>query len=135
MARIFLDSGVLLEAGRGTAARQEPALALLEDPEQTFLTSPFVHLETVPKARYNRRQQEAQFYEEYFARAEWTRDLSAILEHGIEIADRDGVGPMDALHVAAAALLKADELVTVEKPRKSIYRARAVQVRYLYSRR
>ncbi len=42
---------------------------------------------------------------------------------------------MDALHVAAAALLKADELVTVEKPRKSIYRARAVRVRYLYGRR
>lgn len=71
-------------------------------------------------------------YEKYFANAEWTRDLPAILEHGVDIADRHGVGPMDALHVAAAALLKADELVTVEKPDKSIHRARSVRVRYLY---
>ena len=85
-------------------------------------------------ARYNRRPTEEAFYEEYFARAEWTRDLPAILEQGIRIADHDGVGPMDALHVAAAAILKADEVVTIEKPGKSIYRARGVRVRYLYRR-
>ena len=66
-------------------ARQEPALALLEDPQHTLLTSPFVFLETVPKARHHGRQKEVEFYEEYFARAEWTRDLSTILQHGIEM--------------------------------------------------
>jgi len=40
---------------------------------------------------------------------------------------------MDALHVAAAKLLKADELVTVEEPGKSIYRAEAFES-YLYRR-
>ena len=132
MARIFVDSGVLVDAAGGTGAQPEAALALLEEPEHTFLTSPFVYLETLPKARYNRRRAEVALYEKYFANAAWTRDLAAILEQGIDIADRDGAGPMDALHVAAAELLKADELVTVEKPGKSIYRARAVRVRYLY---
>src|SRR5713226_3834689 len=119
MARIFLDSGVLLEGGRGTGARQEAALALLEDPEQTFLTSPFVYLETVPKASHYGRLKEVEFYEQYFARAE-SHDLFAIFERGLDVIDRYGVGPMDALHVAAAELLNADELVTVEKPDKSI---------------
>ncbi len=123
MARIFVDSGVLVDAAGGTDAQPEAALALLEDPEHTFLTSPFVYLETLPKARYNCRATEVAFYEKFFANAEWTHDLNAIVEHGIEIADRFGVGPMDALHVAAAALLNADELVTVEKPGKSIHRA------------
>src|SRR5712692_6065476 len=134
MARIFLDSGVLLEGGRGTGARQEAALAVLGDPEQTFLTSPFVYLETVPKARHYGRLKEVEFYEQYFARAESARDLPAIFERGLDVIDRYGVGPMDALHVAAAELLNADELVTVEKPDKSIYRARTVRVSYLYRR-
>ena len=135
MARIFVDSGVLVDAAGGRGTQPEAALALLEDPKHTLLTSPFVYLETRPKARYNRRSAEVAFYEKYFANAEWTRDWDAIFQQGIAIADRDGVGPMDSLHVAAAGLLQADELVTVEKPRKSIYRARTVRVRYLYHRR
>ena len=134
MARIFVDSGVLLDAVHGIGGKREAALAFLEDPEHTFLTSPFVYLETLPKARYNRRPVEVAFYEKYFSSAAWTSDVQAILAQGIDIADREGVGPMDALHVAAAAILKADELVTVEKPAKSIHRARAVRVVYLYRR-
>ena len=41
MARIFVDSGVLLDAVHGIGAKREAALAFLEDPEHTFLTSPF----------------------------------------------------------------------------------------------
>ena len=134
MARIFVDTGVLVDAVRGPIALRETTVAFLEDSQHTFLTSPFVYLETLPKARYNRRPTEVAFYEKYFANAIWLRDLAAIFEQGIQIANHDGVGPMDALHVAAAALLKADELVTIEKPGKSIYRARTVRVRYLYRR-
>jgi hypothetical protein len=35
---------------------------------------------------------------------------------------------MDALHVAAAAGLGASELVTIEKPTRSIHRARSIKV-------
>jgi hypothetical protein len=35
---------------------------------------------------------------------------------------------MDALHVAAAASVEADELATSEKPSRSIHRARSVKV-------
>jgi hypothetical protein len=42
---------------------------------------------------------------------------------------------MDALHVAAAHLLNADEFLTTEKLDRSIHRTRAVQVRYAYEPR
>jgi hypothetical protein len=43
-----------------------------------------------------------------------------------------GLAAMDALHVAAAFLLKADEFITTEKPGKPTYRTTLVKVRWLY---
>ncbi len=43
-----------------------------------------------------------------------------------------GLGALDALHVAAAYLLQADELITTERTVKPIYRTSLVQVVYLY---
>jgi hypothetical protein len=43
-------------------------------------------------------------------------------------ASSHGVEAMDALHVAAAASLGVSELVTTEKPSRSIHRARSVKV-------
>jgi predicted nucleic acid-binding protein len=39
---------------------------------------------------------------------------------------------MDALHVAAAASVGASELITTEKPSRSIHRARAIKVVTIY---
>ena len=38
---------------------------------------------------------------------------------------------MDALHIAAAHLLEADEFITTEKPGKAIYKNSLVSVVYL----
>jgi len=46
-------------------------------------------------------------------------------------ASRSPVSGIDALHVAAAHLLKADEFITTEKPGKAIYRNTLVPVVYL----
>lgn len=40
---------------------------------------------------------------------------------------------MDALHVVAAVSVGAEELVTTEKPARSIHRARAVKVVTIYA--
>ncbi|MBV9676959.1 MAG: hypothetical protein JO185_11550 [Acidobacteriaceae bacterium] len=58
MARVFTDSGVLIAAARGESPFREAAVQLLTDPTHVFLTSPFVYLETVPKARFGRRELE-----------------------------------------------------------------------------
>ena len=54
--------------------------------------------------------------------------LIAAARGGTEQAQR----AMDALHVAAAASVGAAELVTTEKPSRSIHRARAVKVVTIY---
>ena len=59
-------------------------------------------------------------------------DLKLILGHGFREAASAGVGPMDALHLAAAHLLNADEFITTEKPNKSIHRSTLVKVLYLF---
>lgn len=130
--RTYLDSGVLITAYNAAPELKEPALRVLEDPDRVFLCSPFVHLETTPKALFNKRSGEHRFYQTYFGRATTTNDLKLILGHGLREAATSGVGPMDALHLAAAHLLKADEFITTEKPNKSIHRSLLVKVVYLF---
>jgi hypothetical protein len=48
---------------------QERALAILEDPNRIFLSSPFVRQECCPKALFNKRLLEYRFHREYFQRA------------------------------------------------------------------
>ena len=127
-----MESGVLITAYNAAPELKEPALRVLEDPDRVFLCSPFVHLETTPKALFNQRSGEHRFYQMYFRRAAMT-NLKLILGHGFREAARAGVGPMDALHLAAAHLLKADEFITTEKPNKSVHRSSLVKVVYLFS--
>lgn len=131
MPRIFVDSDVLIMAARGAPPLRDAALSWLEDPDHVLLTSPFVYLETVPKAAFHRRDLELEFYRIYFRHAEWLNKTSSIVDEAVEISTRSGVGPMDSLHVAAAALMQADLLVAAEKPGKSIYHADSVPVVYL----
>ena len=135
MARPFrtcLDSGVLIAAFKGAPHLRETALQILEDPARVFLTSPFVLLEMLPKAIFNKQVKETRFYEQFFARAEFVTDLTAIFSLGEKEAARSGVGSMDSLQIAAAHLLKADAFITTERPTKSIYRASLVKVICLF---
>jgi hypothetical protein len=93
---------------------------------------PFLALEVVPKAAFNRQHLELLFYERYLASATMYRGLNRIEAVARKEAARSGLAAMDALHVAAAYLLKADELVTTEKPGKPMYRTAFVKVRWLY---
>ena len=54
MTRTFFDSGVLIAAAKGVSEETARALDVLRDPERKFLTSPFIHLEVVPKAEFNK---------------------------------------------------------------------------------
>jgi predicted nucleic acid-binding protein len=130
--RTFLDSGVLISAFDGPSHLRDLALQTLEDPGRLFLTSPFVILEVMPKAIFNKRAAEARFYEGFFARAMFATDLKAMLTLGEKEAASSGVGAMDSLHIAAAHLLKADEFITTERPNKSIHRTSLVKVIYLF---
>ena len=58
----------------------------------------------------------------------WATDLQAISDAALREASTCGVEAMDVLHVVAAAALGAEELVTIEKPSRSIHRARSVKI-------
>ncbi len=130
--RTFLDSGVLIAAYQGRSDLQERALAILRDENRIFFSSPFVRLEVSPKALFNKRRLEYRFYQQYFRRAVMFGDVRLILERASRESARSGVGAMDALHLAAARFLNADEFITIENPRKSIYRSSLVRVVYLF---
>jgi predicted nucleic acid-binding protein len=132
MIRTFLDSGVLLAAARSVSRDRDAALQVLEDTNRTFLTSPFVQLEVAPKAKFHNNLLESAFYHEFFAAAKWTKDLDAIAELAQVEAARSGVAAMDALHIAAAHIARADEFLTTERPRKPMYRTALVKIVYIF---
>jgi predicted nucleic acid-binding protein len=130
MTITFVDAGVLIAAVRGRTEVSAQAMAIFDDPERTFASSEFVRLEVVPKALFNRKSQEAGFYSSYFqAVTHWPDDTDAVVKHAYDMAVRFGLAALDALHVAAALSVGADELITTEKRSKPLHRATGILVR------
>lgn len=129
MTRTFLDAGVLIAAVRGQPHVAARALAILDDPAREFVSSEFVKLEVLPKARYYQKTAEVEFYEAFFALvSHWAGPLADIVTAAQAEAARAGLSAIDALHVAAAVAAGADELVTTEKPARPLHRTRAIKV-------
>lgn len=129
MIRTFVGAGVLIAAARGTGAGAERALQVLKDQNREFASSLFLKLEVLPKAIYNQRTAEVEFYEAYFDNVTyWASDTEKFIEVAYRESVQSGLGAMDALHVAAAVSVGAVELMTYEKPEKSIYRTKSIQV-------
>ncbi len=129
MIRTYLDSGVLIGGARGAPKVIQAVYDLFDQPGREFVSSVFVRLETMPKAVHHRRTVEIAFYRGYFERVAAWAHLDDALVHGAEqFALRLGLSALDALHVASAIVLGADELVTTERPTKPIHRATGVAV-------
>lgn len=129
MTRTYVDAGVLIGGFRGIGTLGGDALAVLGDPGREFVGSVFLRLEILPKAIYHRNANEVAFYEEFFARVvAWAEPNAEMAERAELEAARHGLNALDALHVAAAGLLGAAELVTTEGMRKPIHRVRGVTV-------
>ena len=132
MIRTFLDSGVLFTAIRSTDPDKERALCVIASSERLLITSPFIHLEIMPKAQYHGNSMEKNFYDAYFRGAEWYEDVDQMLSVVRREAAKCGLSALDALHVAAAFLAGADELITTGKPTKPMFRTKLVNVTYLF---
>ena len=110
-------------------------MEILADSERSFVASSFLYLEVAPKATFHKRRAEASFYDRFFRDAKWVRDFERIDEAARAEAEKHGLGAMDALHLAAAHVGGAAELITTEKRSKPIYRSSLVKVVYLYQGR
>ncbi|MBD1907478.1 PIN domain-containing protein [Funiculus sociatus GB2-A5] len=129
MKRTYIDSGVLIAAARGTTPIAIRAMEILDDPDREFASSIFVKLEVLPKAICYKNTAESDFYETFFnAVSYWADSLERIVEDAYREACKSGLAALDALHVAAAISVGAEELVTTEKPDKPIHRATDIKV-------
>lgn len=127
--KTYIDSGVLISAFRGIDEIAVRALEILDDPDREFVSSEFVKLEILPKAIYERNQSEVDFYETFFGKvAYWAKPLEEVANEGLQQANLYGLSALDALHVAAALISGADDIVTTEKVTKPMYRVTSIQV-------
>lgn len=127
--RTYLDSGVLIAAFQGVQSISIRANSILNDENREFVSSEFVKLEVMPKTVYNKQQDELEFYETFFNVVnDWATAREQIIENPYRIACTYGLAAMDSLHVAAAVWLKADELITTEKPTKPIHRVATIRI-------
>ncbi len=124
----FIDAGVLITAARGAGAKALAAFSVLDDPDREFASSLFVQLEVLPKAVYNKHRAEENFYRSYFAAASRWADPVGILNDALSVANAYGLSALDALHVAAALAVGADELVTTEGPTKPMQRTVGLKI-------
>jgi predicted nucleic acid-binding protein len=130
----FIDAGVLIAAARGSLGNSPKALSFLDDPDRSFASSAFVRLEVLPKAVFHKKADESTFYEEFFRRVEvWAPLERELLDEALRVATEAGLSALDALHVAAALAVGADELITCEKPDKPVHRVRELTVRTIYT--
>ena len=129
MVRTYIDSGVLIYAAKGTATASTLALPFVTDPQREYVTSDYVRLEVLPKSKFNRMVAEASFYEAFFAaNAMCIAPSTTLTNLAMEQAVKHGMSGMDALHVAAAVLAGAQELVTSEISTKPIHRTELIKV-------
>jgi len=129
MKRTFIDSGVLIEATRGTNDVSVKAREIISDTDREFASSIFVKLEVLPKAIYYKNADEAAFYEDFFNLVvHWAHPDDRLIQAAYKHACDFGIAALDALHVAAAISVGAEELITTEKLSKPIHRATGITV-------
>lgn len=133
MTLTFIDAGVLIAAARGNDWLARRAIAVLDDPQRSFAASTFLRLEVLPKALFYNRADEIDFYDSFFAAVEhWAEPDSALTDSAYFLAARFGLSALDALHIAAAISVGADELYTTERPQKPIHRVTEIAVRTIH---
>ncbi|MES1026607.1 PIN domain-containing protein [Gloeocapsa sp. BRSZ] len=125
----FIDSGVLVTAARGVGEDSEKALEILADSSREFASSEFIKMEVIPKAIYNRKTAEAEFYESFFSAVTyWDNHIEKVIQDAYHIACQYGLAAMDALHIAAALSIGAEEFVTTEKKTKPMFRVSSIKL-------
>lgn len=128
--RSFIDSGILISAWRGNPPQRIKALTVISDLSRVFLSSPFVKLEVFPKANWNKNAPEVNFYQRFFANvSEWATDCDHLVNEALTVGNRYGLGAMDALHIAAALEMGADEFITSERTTSPLMRVQGIVIK------
>ncbi len=126
--RTYIDANLLIAAFRGEGELGQRAIEILDDPERILVASDAVRLEVQPKPRYEKRQQEIDFYEAVLGQAEYLEWRTETLYRAQDLAEKYGIAAMDAIHVATALDAGVDEFVTAEKSSKPMFRVNELRM-------
>ena len=130
MKRTYLDSSVLIQAVQGVDG--DKTMGLLEDPEREFVAASFLKLELRPQPTFHKRKAERAFLEDFFTRVvDWCEASQDLLAAGLAEAGAVPLSAMDAIHVAAAKRLNAEELITAQRPGKPLHKVCGLKVCFL----
>lgn len=125
----YLDSGVLIAASRGNDLVSLKAISILDSEQRQFCYSSFVRLEILTKAKYHKKPDEVNFYETFFANCQiYANDLDTIVNLAEELAAKYGLNALDALQIAAAISVNAEEFITTEKTTKPLHKVTEINV-------
>ena len=103
-------------------------MAYLYDPLREYVTSDYVRLELLPKSTYNQRAEETEFYNRFFASSLRVPLNEGIIQLAMDEGCKTGIAGMDALHIACAVSVDAEEFITTEKPNKPMHRTNLIKV-------
>ena len=128
--RTVIDSCVLRVAFDGVEGESnKKALEVLDDTNREFIAVDFVALETIPVPTFNKKYDQVLLFQSFFDdapfRAEVSSDTTTL---AIRLASEHGIGPIDALIVSSAIIGGADELITMEKPTKPMFKVKEVKI-------
>jgi predicted nucleic acid-binding protein len=133
----FIDSNVLIAAATGKGKQALRALAILNDSAREFASSPFVRLETVPKAVFHKQQLEVAFYERFFADVQaihsTPESFELLIKEAEKVGGQFGLNMADALHIAAALDLAAEEFITAERPTSPFRNVKGIKIISIYT--
>jgi len=109
-------------------------LEILDDTERAFASSIFVRLETIPKPKFFKREEEFQFYQEFFRRvSKWATVGLDLTDAAFDVASSAGLSALDSLNLAAARQTRCEEFVTTEKHTKPIHRTNLMAIKTIHS--
>lgn len=127
--RTYVDACVLIAAFKGEGEIGRRALEMLDDPDRGLVVSDAVRLEIFPKPRFQRRIEEANFYEAVFEQAEKLDWNIETLYRAHTLAEKHGIAAMDAIHVATALDAGVEEFIAAEKSTKPMFQVAAITIR------
>ena len=120
---------MLIWAARGDHPLSDIAIGCLDAPAREFVASDMLRLEVLPKAIYNKKDDEADFYRAYFdAVLTMVESDSQLISKAESEAALNGLSAMDARHIVAARRAGAAEFITGEKTTKPLFRVTDLQV-------
>jgi predicted nucleic acid-binding protein len=134
MTKTYIDAGVLIAAFQGKHDLSAQAMAVLDDESREFVISDFLKLETLPQPSYNKKEDEVEFMETFFANATIHAEINSDLtKDALKLATANGITAIDSLHLSAAISATAEEFITTEKPAKPMFRVKEIKLTSLHA--